>query len=83
MLKHRMVGEVLGLGFIAILYWSLFNIRNSSLGSVIKMMIMLYLPQRVCLYLQCKTLISEQFKRIENEKMDKLLMDNFGKEVKK
>ncbi len=83
MLKYRITGEILGLGFIAILYFSLFNSRNSSLGTVIKMMIMLYLPERICIYLQCKTLISEQFKKIEYKKMDKLLMDTFGKEVKK
>ena len=79
MLKHRMAGEIFGLGFIVVVYWSLFNSINSSLGSVIKLMIILYLPQRLCLYLQCKTLIDEQFKKIEYKKMDKLLMDNLGK----
>ena len=66
-MKYTVIGEILGLSAVVILTYLFMNSREMKLVDMMKMVGILYLPQRIALYLQCKYLMAGVIKKIEDE----------------
>ena len=64
---YFLIGEGLGVMFIISLIYLFLNNRELSLIDMIKMVGILYVPQRIGLYLQCKNLVDRKIRRMEVE----------------
>lgn len=66
-MKYTVIGEILGLLFVAIFAYLFLNNEKMELMDVVKIIGILYVPQRICLFLQCKMMI-ENIRKMEDEK---------------
>ena len=66
--KYFLIGEGLGLLFIISLTYLFLNNRELSLVDMMKMVGILYIPQRIALYLQCLSLVEDRFRKMKDEK---------------
>ena len=67
-MKYSVIGEILGLLFVIGLTNFFMNSEKSELVDMMKMICVLYLPQRIALYLQCKSMVSGmKRKELKNE----------------
>ena len=67
-MKYSIIGEILGLLFVVFLTYLFMNSREMKLVDMMKVVGVLYLPQRICLFLQCKYLVAGMIKEMEDEK---------------
>ena len=67
-MKYSIIGELLGVLFITSLVYVYMNSREIELIDMIKMIVILYVPQRIALYLQCKSLVDKKLRKTEDEK---------------
>lgn len=65
-MKYTAIGEILGLLFVAIFAYLFLNNSKMELMDIVRLIGILYLPQRICLYLQCKMMIRKR--KMEDEK---------------
>ena len=66
--KMRIVGEILGLLFIIVLCWFLKSNPNNSLLDITKILLCVYIPQRIALNLEVRYLLNTKLKKIEDGK---------------
>ena len=67
-MKSMLTGEILGICFAVGVAYYLLNDTGASLLQMAKVMLLLYIPQRICLFLQCKYLMAGVIKKMEDEK---------------
>ncbi len=66
-MKYSIIGEILGLLFITSLVYVYINNREIELIGMLKMVVVLYVPQRIALYLQCKSLVDKKIRQMEKK----------------
>jgi len=64
----RIIGEILGLGFVIFVCWYLRSNAHYSLLDITKILLCVYIPQRIALNLECRYLLS---KKMNNRKVEK------------
>ena len=67
-MKYTVVGEVFGLLFVISLTYLFLNSREMKLVDMVRIIGVLYIPQRVALFLQCKYMMAGIFKKVEDER---------------
>ncbi len=66
-MKYSIIGELFGVLFVASLVHGYMNSRELELIVMLKMVVVLYVPQRIALYLQCKSLVDKKLRQMEDE----------------
>ena len=66
-MRVMVAGELLGMCFVITVAYYLLNDTEATLLQTIKIMMVLYLPQRIALYLQCKSLVDQKIRRMEKK----------------
>ncbi len=66
-MKYSIIGELLGVLFVTSLVYVFMNSRELELIVMLKMVVVLYVPQRIALYLQCKSLVDKKLRQMEKK----------------
>ena len=67
-MRYSVIGEILGFSCAAAIAYYFLNDTGASMFQMARIMLLLYIPQRICLFLQCKYLMAGIIKKMEDGK---------------